>query len=222
MAFVMRKIYYSLVLLLLASCGSRDTDFFNGEIIDIKDKAIEKEVEFKAADLDGLNFGWLSVYDSLAIYMNPKLSSHWYQIYNLNTFGAVGLFAMKGNGHNEFSPVGMISNYCIENNDLKTLISEPNMEDVHIWNITKSIASRSTVIERTMKMPWRKPNKGANFKELFMKDCDVVYAKVTSAPINDNEATLPYYQIRDLKSGEKTDEIHIFKKGIINNSSLIL
>lgn len=212
----MRKLYYIIFLLLLASCGSRNTDFFNGEIVDIKDNTIEKEVEFKAVELDGPNFGFFSVYDSLAIYMNPQLTSHWYQVFNLKTGEEMGQFAMKGNGHKEFTPVGPIFNYYLEGNELKTLISEMNVETLHIWNVTKSLESKSTVIDKQVKMPWRKENKGAHFKEIFIKDSNTVYAKVSSNPINDYEATLPYYQIRNLENWENLGEINVFKKGIIN------
>lgn len=59
-------------------------------------------------------------------------------------------------------------------------------------------------------------NRGACYNEIFIKDANTLFAKVTSIPINEYEATLPYYQIRDLKSGEKTADIQIFKRGITN------
>ncbi len=214
-----------MVGLLIVSCGSKsnDSDIFNGEIINIEDKnVVTKELEFNDITFKGPNLGELAVFDSLAIYMNTKLHSYWYQIFSLNTHEEVGHFAMKGNGHNEFTPVGPVFNFCIEKNNLKTLIFEPNREKIHIWNITESLAKKSTVIESSVNIPWRKENKGACFNEIFLKDANTVYAKVSSIPINDHEATLPYYQIWNLRSGEKTSEIHVFKKSVINKATHIL
>lgn len=212
----MRKLCYIFILLALGSCGSRDTDFFNGEMIDIKDNAMEKEVEFKSVEFDGITSGCLSVYDSLAICLNIGSSSHWYQVLNLKSGEEIGKFAMRGNGHKDFTPVGRITNYCIEGNELKTLIFEPNREYVHIWNITRSLSDNTTVIDRQIKIPWREQNKGACFQDIFIKDSNTAYCRVDPVPVNDHESTLPYYQIRDLESGEKTGEIQIFKKCVVN------
>ncbi|MDE6159697.1 MAG: TolB-like 6-bladed beta-propeller domain-containing protein [Bacteroidaceae bacterium] len=217
----MKKLYF-FVLSVLASCNpkSRDSEIFNGEIINIEDKnVVEKEVEFREMELKGVNYGFLSVCDTLAIYMNPQLPSHWYQVFNLKSGEEMGDFCMRGNGHGEFTPVGPVFNFYREANDMKTLVFESNKERASIWNITKSLLDGSTVIERSVRMPWMKENRGACFFELFIKDRNVAYGKVQSNPINDHDATLPYYQIRDLKSGEKISDIHIFERGIINKST---
>lgn len=211
-----------LLLQFPASCGNQtsDIEIFNGEIVNIDDKDVmEKEVEFREMELKGVNYGFLSVCDTLAIYMNPQLPSHWYQVFNLKSGEEAGDFCMKGNGHGEFTPVSLLFNFYREANDMKTLVFEPNKERASIWNITKSLVDGSTVIERSVRMPWMKENRGACFFEFFIKDRNVAYGKVQSNPVNEHEATLPYYQIRDLKSGEKISDIHIFKRGIINKST---
>lgn len=84
--YTMKTIYYVLLLLVLASCNnkSQDTGILNGEIICIEEHAPEKEVEFKELTLKGLNFGNLAIHDSLAFFMNPKLQSKWFQLFNRN------------------------------------------------------------------------------------------------------------------------------------------
>lgn len=214
----MQKICYIILLSFLASCSkkSQDADIFNGEICEISDSAVEKEVEFKELRLSGPNYGYLSIHDSIAFFMNPQLPDRWYQLFNCRTLGEIGQFARKGNGHKEFIAVEPIWNFYKENNDLKTLIFDINKESVSIWNITQSIADGSTVIEREIKLPWKKHNRGACFKELFMTTPNTLYAKVSTVQINDHEATLPYYQVWNLEKGELLSEIHIFKKNIIN------
>lgn len=218
----MRKICYSLVLLVLASCGSRDTDFFNGEIIGIEDNAMEKEVEFKSVDIDGLYDGIFVVYDSLAIARNTRYSTCWYQVFNLNTFKEVGQFLRIGHGHYEFTEVGLPEGLFVENNELKSLIYELNVEKLSVWNITKSVADKSTVIERVFKLPRWECNEGYTFSPLFVKD-SAIYARSVSASSGDRnfkETILPHYQIRNLRNGEKIDEIPVFKKPIYTTRTL--
>ena len=93
----MKKLCYILVLFILASCNrkSQDTDIFNGKITSIEDHAPEKEVEFKELTLKGLNFGFLAMHDSLAFFMNPKLQTKWFQLFNCHTLDEVGEFVGK-------------------------------------------------------------------------------------------------------------------------------
>lgn len=209
-----------ILLLVLASCNKNvDSDIFNGNIEKIEDNVVQKEIKFNEFEFNNPNYGKLAIYDTLAIYMTPQSPSHWYQVFNLNTGEELGKFAMKGNGHEEFGPVGNIDNFHVEDNELKTLVFEANKERVHLWNITKSLAEGTTVIEREVKMPWRKETKGACFNEIFMKDSNTAYAKVQSLPVNEYEATLPYYQIMDLKNGEQTSGINIFKRPVVNKKT---
>lgn len=199
---------------MLTSCGNTcmDADIFNGKIKGIEDNAVQKEFEFKALEVNGSNFGYPAIQDSLVYFMNPQLHSHWYQVFNLNSRDEAELYVSKGNGYKEFAAISPIYNFCIENNDIKTVLFEPSKEQISVWNITKSLADKSTIIEKQIKMPWKKENQGTCFNELFMKDSCTIYAKVSAAPINKYDASLPYYQIRDLRNGEKISEIHVFKK----------
>lgn len=214
----MRNICYIFLLLVMVSCSSvsQDTKIFNGEIWEIEDNVVAKEVEFQELTLKGPNFGYLAVYDSLAVFMNPKLSSHWYQVFNLHTLDELGRFTQKGKGHDEFTAVGPVCNFRIEKNDLKTLIFDPNRESVSVWNIRESLEDKSTSIECQIKMPWIKENSGACYSNCFLTDSNTIYAKVSSISINEHEATLPYYQERDRQSGGKTSEIQVFNKCIVN------
>lgn len=212
------------ITLALVSCNSKsqDTDIFNGEIISIDEHAPEKEVEFKELTLKGFNFGYLAIHDSLAFFMNPKLHSQWFQLFNCRTLDELGQFVGKGNGHEEFIAVGPIWNFYTEKNELKTLIFDANKESVSVWNITKSLAGKSTIIEKQIKLPREKENRGVCFNEYFIKDSCTLYAKVAATPINKHDASLPYYQIRDLRNGEKISDIHIFKKSIVNKQTKVL
>lgn len=217
MKYIGRALAYVSLLLASASCGNGDGEIFNGEIKAVKDKgAVEKEVTFGEIELKGPNYGFLSICDSLAIYLNYRAGTHSHQVFSLKSREGLGQFFRKGNGHGEFGPVGPVYNYYVEDNEMKALVSEANKEKVHVWNITKSLATGTTVTEREIMMPWREENNGACFGEMFVKDGKTIYARVQGNITDENETTLPYYQIRDLGSGEKTGEIHIFKKAVVN------
>ena len=79
-----------------------DSLFFNGEIQTIKDSGKEtKKVALKPVFLDGANFGYIAVYDSLMFFMNPKLPDRFYNIFNINTGEEIGTFCNKGSGPEE-------------------------------------------------------------------------------------------------------------------------
>lgn len=218
----MKKLYYSFLLLFaIASCHDKntDSDIFNGEIKINEDTIIQQEIEFKELVFQDPNFGEIAIQDSLAFFMNPKLSTHWYQVFDLNNNAEIGRYVNKGNGHKEFSPIAPIFNFYIENNDTKTVLFEANKERISVWNITKSLTNKSTVIEKQIKMPWMQENNGACFNEIFVKDSCTVYAKVSAISTENQDATLPYYQIRDLRNGEKKSEIHVFKKDILDKKT---
>lgn len=220
----MKKASCVLLLLICVSCNNKSSDFdiFNGSIKNIEDSISQKEVIFNEIEFNDPCYGELAVYDTLAYFMNDQLPSHWYQVFNLKTRDEIGKFVMKGNGSEEFTPVSCIDNFFVENNELRTLIFEVNKERAHIWNISKSLTENSTVIESQVTIPWKKENKGACFNEVFIRDRNTAYAKVQSMPINEHEATLPYYQIIDLRNGDKKSEIHIFKKNVVNKKVEII
>ena len=80
---------FCLVLVLSAciSCHKNDdSTYFNGEIRTIEDNIEDvKKITLKVVPLDGANFGWLSTYDSLMFFLNPKLTDRFYNIFNIDT-----------------------------------------------------------------------------------------------------------------------------------------
>ena len=217
----MKKLYYIILLFFIASCNDmcNDSDVFNGEIYTIEDNVPQQEVTFQEYELNKPFLGYFAVRDSLVCVMNPRLPSNWYQVLNVNTPDDAINFVGKGNGHKEFSAVCPIFNFYTENNDTKGVLFDANKEQLSIWNITRSLSDASTVIEKQIRFPWRRENRGACFNELFIKDSCTIYAKVSAIPLGEHDASLPYYQIRDLRDGKKTSEIHLFKKSIVNKQT---
>lgn len=66
---------FMMLLSLSMSCHNEDYSlYFNGEIRTFEVTGDVKKVTLKSITLNGPSFGWLSAYDSLLIFRNPKLS----------------------------------------------------------------------------------------------------------------------------------------------------
>lgn len=192
-----------------------DSLFFNGEIQTIKDSGKEtKKVALKPVFLDGANFGYIAVYDSLMFFMNPKLPDRFYNIFNINTGEEIGTFFNKGGGPEEATAVGPISQFFERENELKTLLFAPNEEKLFVWNITQSIARGTTIMDRVIPFAWRDENRGACYNEMYLQDDNTLLARVDPVPLSDDEATLLFYQKRTLDTNEALKNYSIYKQAI--------
>ena len=75
-----------IVMLLLAGCKPPvdDSEFFYGKIVLVDDEEVDVlDVSPQKIILDGANYGYISAYDSLLFFMNPKLGGFFYNIFNL-------------------------------------------------------------------------------------------------------------------------------------------
>lgn len=111
----MERIKYIFCFIFLSivciSCheGCDDSTYFNGKIRIIEDnsKAVKK-VSLKNVILNGANFGYIAVYDSLMFFFNSKLPDRSYNIFNINTGEEIGTFCNKGGGPEEAAAFGPI------------------------------------------------------------------------------------------------------------------
>lgn len=202
---------------------SNNDTCFSGEIQLIEDniKNVEK-MKLKSVLLEGANYGWFSVNDSLMIFMNPKLKNHYYQIFNVDTGKEIGSFCEKGGGPNEVTAINPIFQFFRENDELKTLLFAPNEEKLLIWNITQSIKQGKTAMDKIIPYTWKEENKGACYNHLFLQDKNTLLAKVSVLPIGNNDATLPIYQRRTINTNECLESYLVYKHSIKNSESYIM
>lgn len=207
------------------SCHHKSDDgmYFNGEIHIVKDSVDDVEnVKLKPIVLKGANYGWVAVYDSLMLFFNPKLPNHFYNVFNIDTGEEIGTFCNRGNGPNEVVSLGPVFQFFKEGNDLKTLLFAPNEEKLLFWNVTKSIEQNETVFERILPYEWRNKNGGACYHEIFFQNKDTLLAKVSSFPISNEEATLPFYQKRTVDTNECLISYSMYKQSIKNGEASII
>lgn len=206
------------------SCHKNDDSaYFNGDIMRISNSQIhECDVKLKEVLLNGANYGWIAVYDSLIFFMNPKLSDSFYNVFNVNTGEELGIFCGKGGGPDEVAALGPIFQFFKEGDDLKTLLFAPNEERLLIWNISQSLKQGKTIMDRTIPYTWRTENQGACYHEMFLQDKDILFTKVSAFPIGNDDATLPVWQKRTVNTNKCLSTYSIYKQTIRNDKSSII
>ena len=223
MQIIKNILYLVLILNTCISCHKNsDNTYFNGEIQTIEDSIKDvKKVTLKVVSLDGANFGWLSTYDSLMFFLNPKLTDRFYNIFNIDTGEEIGTFCNKGGGPDEVSTFGPIFHLFEEKGELKTLLFAPNEEKLFIWNITQSIQQGTTIMDKMFPYTWRTENGGAPYLLMFLQDKNTLIAELQSFPLNEEEATLPAYQKRTLDTNKLLGSYSSYKKSIKNGAASI-
>ena len=214
-----------LLLLFINSCNNANVDnnYFKGDITEVNDLATSSdEVVLNVLELNGNNYGWPAVHDSLIIFFNPKLGEHFYQVFNIDTGNEIGHYCKRGNGPYEYSALGPIHQLFTENGDLKTLLFAPNESKIMTWNITKSISNKTTVIEKEYDYLWRKENAQICYDQIFRLNEDTILAELRSGLTYNGEISLPKYQKRTLLSNKLVERYTAYKTVIDNDESLII
>ena len=208
------------ILAICISCNkNNDNLYFNGEIRNFEVLGSMKKITLKAIQLNGTNFGWLSVDDSLMIFRNPKLTTHFFNVFNTDTGEELGAFCNKGGGPDELADCHKIFNFFKENDELKTLLLGIYEEKLFVWNITQSVKQGTTIIDAIISYVPEKENKGALYSSFFFQKDNTLLAKVQSVPLGGGDATLPFYQQRTINTNKLLKNYSIYKKSIINRDS---
>jgi hypothetical protein len=220
---IKRITFYGLALCMLACCHSnknKDSDYFNGKIRYISnDSIVVKNVSSKVASAENYGYGMFAVYDSLAIFWNPKFPAHMFSIFNIDTGKEIGYFCNKGRGPGEFINTHSIFQFFGKESDLMTLLYAPNERKIFFWNISQSVMKGTTVYDTIV--PYRSKTrstiKNSRFDYLFYQSEDRLLAKVASIPLSEKEATSPYYEQRTIYTNELVRDYRIYKKDSVLN-----
>lgn len=215
------------VMLFIAciSCREKydDDKYFNGDIQKIEDNSgAVKKVALDKVILNGANYGYIAVYDSLMFFLNPKLPDHFYNIFNINTGEEIGTFCNKGGGPKESAAFGPISQFFKVGNELQTLLFAPYEEKLVIWNITQSIKQGTTVIDKIIPYAWRDANGGACYNEMYLQGDSILLARVDPFPLSDEESTLLFYQKRTVDTNKALRNYSIYKQTVKNEEAPII
>jgi hypothetical protein len=198
----------------MAACGhvDKDSEYFNGEIrlFDDSRKIVER-VCSTTFPLRGPNFGEMAVYDSLIIYWNPKLSDHFFNIFNVDTGEQIGSFCSKGRGPREAISVNPVFQLFEKKGDLMTLLDANNEGKLFFWNISRSVEQAATRYDTIASY-----SGGAWFR-IFRQSDSTMLASVVSQYLSDTKMTTPSYVQRTIFTDEMLKEYLVYRMSEFEN-----
>jgi hypothetical protein len=140
----------AIVTIIIPGCNnnsdSNDSNF-NGKISWIDDTFEVEKVTLKEIELDGAFYGIPTVCDSFMIFWNYKLPKSFFNIFNLNTGESIGDFCSRGGGPEEAHSLPYVYQVYKDNGTVTALLDAANEQKLFIWDISKSIESRTTVFD---------------------------------------------------------------------------
>lgn len=225
----MKIAYKTLCIIILILCfigcnKYNDSTYFNGNIYPINSRMkTSKNVELiPVKPLDGTNFGTISVYDSLLIFWNPKLPNFFFNVFNVDTGEEIGQFCNRGQGPEEVASISFIYQLFEEEKELKTLLFSANDRVIWKWNISKSILQQKTVLDSVIPYSRSSDNLGVFYDYIFLQNNDILFTRVQSMTLSEEEASLPFYQKRTLYSDSTLTDYPIYRKSIKNDEAFII
>lgn len=207
---------FMMLLSLCMSCHNEDdTLYFNGEIRTFEVTGDVKKVALKSITLNGPSFGWLSAYDSLLIFRNPKLSDRFFSIFHADTGEEMGTFLNKGKGPEEFADLHKIYSFFKEGDELKTVLLDFYKERLFIWNINQSLSQGMPIIDRIIPYPWKEQNENAVYGDMFYLPDTTLLIEIQYPSIYKKVDTYPCYQKRTIGTNKLLKEYSFYKQPLV-------
>lgn len=150
--FNMKIIYTILAIVLLSSsqigCESNNKSFQEGNFIDfsLKDSILlEGEIVFEE------EYGLRGVFalDTFIILRKANDNDGLFRVYNSKDLNFLGSFATKGKGPGEFLGPYFMGQYEKDTSGLKIWVNDVIQEKFSLINVSKSIASLNTIVEKS-------------------------------------------------------------------------
>lgn len=201
----MRKKYYLyifFILVLLQGCKETKS-YFCGDLVFVNDIHVADTLKGEKVNFDSLYFGLMSVSDSLMFFYNPRAKDYQYRCFNVKTGKFICHFFPIGRGANEFQNVTPIAKVYNENGDIKSLFTAINENKAGVFNITKSLEQKTTVLDTVFDFIWSekyiKP-----FTHIFKYNDSTVlaYKPPTKINLTGHRYSVPQY----LKLNHKTND----------------
>lgn len=211
---------YSNIILIVCcvfvfSCSSKEENsFFNGELIHIDISAQTDTLKGDAIVLEDEGVGMISVLDSLIFFYNPIDKRYSYHCYNYKTGKHIADFFPIGRGHNEFLNVTPIHCISMCNDTAKSVFVALNEQKSGIFNITRSISEKKTVLEDVRDFEWKKHFTNPITQIYPYKDKLIVLVNGRKTHFKHNTYMLPQYVFWDKKTLKPIDTITFYKKAL--------
>lgn len=215
------KIYLLILFISTMTIGcNKKVKHFNGEIILVNDLKQSDTLIGKKINFDGAYFGMITVFDSVIFFFHPRLPDFQYYCFNIKTGKHVANYFPNGNGQGEFHSITPIIQKYEEDGNQKSVFVAINESKAGVFNITKSIEQRKTVIDTLFPFKWRE-NFVKPFLFVFKYDDSTFIAQQGVARINNREFnyTLPQYVKINRNTNKIMNKYIIYKNPIINSKA---
>jgi hypothetical protein len=207
-----------IVTIIVTGCSNNSNDSnFNGKISWIDDTFKAEEVTLKEIELDGDFYVIPTVCDSFMIFWNYKLPKSFFNIFNLNTGEHIGVFCNRGGGPKEAYSLPYVYHVYKENGNVTALLDAANEQKLFIWDLSKSIESRTTVFDTVIPYGRSSERGTTNCLYMFRLDNDTLITRVDSEllSLDGDMASAPYYRKRTVYSNQQVRDYRIYNNEVI-------
>lgn len=211
----MKKINFIILMFVLLGCNQTNDDrkYFNGEIFLVEDNVQLEKLTGKEVDIKGNYRRDFFPYDSLLIiYYYDTAAPNFFDVYSLKTDSILGSFCFKGKGPNEVSGISPVYHFYKDKDNLKTLLYEPNQQNLIEWNITESLKQHTTINDTIIPYHWMVDNHATIFNQLFRLNENTVFVITPpfSATLDSDTASLPVYEKRTIYTNKQIQSYSVF------------
>lgn len=151
----MKRISLLGIVFFLFSCsGENRKPVFSGEIVTLTD--LPEIVPLTGENIlfhDDIHAGYMSVYDSLLLFITPQYPEHFLYVFDINSRDLVGQFCPKGRGPDDFLDFYHSEQYLVKNGEIK-LWGYDSRREAYLLNLTRSIERKQTVVDSMITINW--------------------------------------------------------------------
>jgi hypothetical protein len=190
----------------------------NGECFIVEDIEVTHELVGEEIKLNDPYYGIMSIVDSVMFFYDPTTSSAQHYCFDIETGEKICDFFPVGRGPNEFLNVTPIMQVYEENGEKKSVFTAINEEKAGVFNITKSVEQRKTVLDSVFDLEWRKYFT-RSFVSFFRNDETSfwVFRQPERTTLNDHHYSLPQYVKINYHDGEIKKVFDIYTNPPIYN-----
>ena len=196
-----------------------DRTFFNGEIVLIKTDTVPiTNLIGKRIDLNDIFTGYMSVYDSLMLFVSNKFGDKRLYVYNLNTNNLDSKLISIGQGPTDFLHFRHLEQYIVQNSAVKLWGLDNFTGKIFLLNITQSIKNQKDIIDSLFFFNW---------KDKYLSPIGYIFlcnnnSLLIRSPLemNNEDNYIPYDYHLFHTNGEKILSYNIYGKPIINTSKM--
>ncbi len=207
-----------LTIIFLMSCNKLSEDYFNAEIFttDISNIRCDTLIG-EIITLKDIYAGYMTVYDSMMLFVSHSFPDYYLYIYNLNNNELIGKYAHKGQGPDDYIDFTHAEQFIINNKDIKLWVRNGYGAENILINITNTINTSKFIIDSTLYLNWKK-NSFVPFGYVFMAHQDKALTRIQAERIEDNSFIPDRYEVYNMRQ-EFIQKIEIFNKPILKKQN---